>query len=62
MLVEPENGGPFFRIITADSFEPAGTVVYDMGEDVNIRLVPVDHLPVHPDFFYRRDCHKPFPL
>jgi hypothetical protein len=49
MLVPPEDGGAFLRVVTADALEDTRAVVEAVGENVNLGVVPVDELTVHPD-------------
>ena len=57
MVGEPEHGRSLRRLVGADALEHAGAVVQRVGEDVDLRLVPVDEVPVHPDLRGRRDRH-----
>ena len=49
-LLEPEDRGPLRGFVAPYPFKPARSIMYDMGKDMDVRVVPVDELPVHPDF------------
>src|SRR5204863_120454 len=48
-------------LVGTDALEHTGPVVQRVGEDVDLRVLPVDELAVHPDLVHRRERH-PFLL
>ena len=47
--VEPEAGRAFRRLVAARAFEDAAAVVDDVRGDVDLGVLPVHQLAVHPD-------------
>jgi len=61
VLLQPEDRGfAVLRPVAADPLEDADAVVQRVGEDVDLRLVPVHELAVHPDLLRLLD-HAPPP-
>ena len=59
MVGEPEDGRAVGGLVAPDALENAGTVVECVGEYVDLSLVPVDQLAVHPDLVdCRQRCHS----
>ena len=48
VIVETEYGGALRGLVGADPFEDTRAVVERVGEEVDVRVVPVDELAVHP--------------
>ena len=52
MLLEAKNGGAAISaLISPNTFKDSQPVMQGMGEDVNLGLIPGDHLAVEPDKF-----------
>src|SRR5262249_43444158 len=49
VLTQPEHRWTAVRPVGPDALEYAGSVVQRVRQDVDLRLVPVDELAVHPD-------------
>src|SRR5580658_5118172 len=49
MVVKAEDGGAGGCVIAAYAFEHAGSVAYDVGQDMNSSLLPGDETSVVPD-------------
>jgi hypothetical protein len=49
VFLPPEDSRTVGRLVTADALEDAGAVVEPVGQDVDVRVVEVDELAVHPD-------------
>src|SRR5204863_4093855 len=49
VVVKPEDRRPLRRVVAADPLEDAGSIVESVRADVDLRVVPVDQLAVHPD-------------
>ena len=62
VLGQAEHGRALRGLVGADALEHAGAVVQRVGEDVDLRLVPVDELAVHPDLRRRLDRHRVAPV
>ena len=54
VLAPPENRGAALGVVTPDALEDAGAVVEAVGQHVDLGVLPVDELAVHPD---RVDVH-----
>jgi hypothetical protein len=49
VLAVAEDRGTDLGVVAADPLEDARAVVQSVGEHVNLRVLPGDELPVHPD-------------
>ena len=59
---EPEHGCAARRRIGADALEHAAAVVQRVREDVDLGVVPVDELAIHPDLLDLVERHWVLPL
>jgi hypothetical protein len=50
MVGEPEDRRPGIGLVAANPLEHAGAVVEPVRTDMDLGVVPVDELAVHPDF------------
>ena len=57
VVVESEDGGAALGVVRADALEHTGAVVHHMGQDVDLRVVPRDPLPIHPDLVHFGERH-----
>jgi hypothetical protein len=57
MRLEPEDRRTLARLVTSDALEQARAVMNDMRAYVNVRVIPVDELAVHPDLVGLRNTH-----
>jgi hypothetical protein len=48
VFFEAEDAGTLLGFVAADAFEDGGAVADDVGEDVNLGVVPVDEFAVAP--------------
>src|SRR5579864_2768265 len=58
MAVQPEDGGSVSGGVAAHAFEDTGAVVESVRQHVHVCIVPVDELPVEPDFFGLCKTHR----
>ena len=62
VLGQAEHRRALRRRIRADALEHAGAVVQRVSKDVNLGLVPIDEVSVHPDLRSGLDWHRWLPL
>jgi hypothetical protein len=56
VLGQAKDGGTVGGLVAADALEDAGTVVQGVREHMDLRRVPIDERPVHPDLVDLRQC------
>ena len=49
VILEPEDCRSLGCVVDTDTFEDSGTVVECVGEDVNLRILPLDQFSVEPN-------------
>jgi hypothetical protein len=62
MFAQTEDRRALFGVIAANAFEDRRAVTYDVGQDVKVRVVPVDPFSVVPNFLGLLNRHKKLPF
>src|SRR5262249_37347279 len=57
VFADAENRGALLGFVAADALENSRAVTYDVGKDVNPRVIPVDEFSVVPDFLSLLNRH-----
>src|SRR6266404_9829801 len=58
VLAKAEDRGALLGLVAADAFEYGRAVAYDVREDMQLGIVPIDPFAVVPDFLSRLNRHR----